>query len=163
VGTIFQGSHLPLAVWLTAINLATLSPTSSTALARELAIKQGAAWYLLRALRIGASLPTFGSTLGGAERQGQFVRPVPAPKPSLDIYRVGYQPKFHLPMSFEHALVQYLTVAREDVRRARDQFDLAVRRVATNRRRLLVLPIDGVLHEDIDLATICRDIGCRVH
>lgn len=51
-GTIFEDSHIPLALWLAAIWVeANLSQTSSHEVARRLGVTQKSAWSLLRRIR----------------------------------------------------------------------------------------------------------------
>jgi len=158
VGTIFQGSPLPLFAWATTIDAVTASPTSSAGLARDLAMKQGAAWQLLRTLRIAASLSSFDEAPGRGSVHTNRSRPVPTPKPTRDIYRVGYQPKFYLPLTFEQALSRYLAIRLSDFRMARDQFNRAVRRPGPTLGRLPLLSGDDDLVDDLDLEGIAGPV-----
>lgn len=118
-GTIFQGSQSPLRHWLTALGLATEGPISSAGLARHLGIKQGAAWRILRVLRAAVSTPPFqAAVMRTAPHPENLPAAEIAPAPSRVIYQASYQPKFHLPMSFEVAVEGVLAVGTAELRAA---------------------------------------------
>jgi hypothetical protein len=63
IGTVFEDSHIPLGLWLTALWMLANSPKkiSSYDLARELGITQKSAWFMLR--RVAAALQLRGTEL----------------------------------------------------------------------------------------------------
>lgn len=141
VGTIFQGSRTPLRHWLLAVGLATQEATSSVVLARHLEIKQGAAWRILNALRTAASTESFHTAIAGMERlPSNLWRIDQTPAPTAATFRVGYQPKFFLPMPFSDAVRRFLAVGTLEARQARATLSVTKHRVATNRPAHISMP-----------------------
>lgn len=68
VGTIFEGSKIPLRSWLMAIWLITSHKKgiASTQLARDIKVTQKTAWFMLRRLREAANSKSFNMPLTGA-------------------------------------------------------------------------------------------------
>jgi len=67
VGTIFEDTKLPLRKWFMAIWLITNHPKgiASTTLAKDLAVTQKTAWFVLHRLRHAARTPSFNAPLKG--------------------------------------------------------------------------------------------------
>lgn len=67
VGTIFEGTKLPLRTWLLAIWMLTSHKKgiASTTLARDLGITQKTAWFVLHRLRDAATTKSFNAPLAG--------------------------------------------------------------------------------------------------
>lgn len=67
VGTIFEGTKLPLRTWLMAIWMLTSHKKgiASTTLARDLGITQKTAWFVLHRLREAATTKSFNAPLAG--------------------------------------------------------------------------------------------------
>ena len=67
VGTIFEGTKLPLRTWLMAIWMLTSHKKgiASTTLARDLGITQKSAWFVLHRLREAATTRSFNTPLSG--------------------------------------------------------------------------------------------------
>ena len=67
VGTIFEGTKLPLRTWLLAIRILTSykKGIASTTLARDLGITQKSAWFVLHRLREAATTKSFNAPLEG--------------------------------------------------------------------------------------------------
>jgi transposase-like protein len=70
VGTIFEGTKLPLRKWFAAIWLVTSHKKgiASTTLARDLKITQKSAWFVLHRLRYAAKTKSFNRPLEGEIR-----------------------------------------------------------------------------------------------
>ncbi len=67
VGTIFEGSKVPLRKWLMAIWLVTSHKkgVASTQLAKDIAVTQKTAWFMLHRLRAAATTKSFNAPLDG--------------------------------------------------------------------------------------------------
>jgi transposase-like protein len=76
VGTIFEGTKLPLRKWFMAIWMITNHPKgiASVTLAKDLKITQKTAWFVLHRLRHAARTPSFNAPLkGDVEADTTFV------------------------------------------------------------------------------------------